>query len=76
MLNSIGSNIEEVTDKNVAKLSLRYQSLSYSNAAAIARNDKDHGAEIKGPEPEADEDFDEVIPRTCSINDPDCESCQ
>jgi len=75
MLNSIGSNIEEVTAENVAKLSLRYQSLSYSNAAAIERNDKGHGAEIRGPEPEADEDFDEVIPRTCSTEE-DCESCQ
>lgn len=76
MLSSIGSNLDEVIAENAAKLSLRYQSLSYSNAAAIARNDKDHGAEIKGPEPEADEEFDEVIPRTCSIDDEDCESCQ
>lgn len=76
MLSSIGSNIDEVIAENAAKLSLRYQSLSYSNAAAIARNDKDHGDEIKGPEPEADEEFDEIIPRTCSIDEEDCESCQ
>lgn len=76
ILSSIGSNLDEVIAENAAKLSLRYQSLSYSNAAAIARNDKDHGDEIKGPEPEADEEFDEVIPRTCSIDEEDCESCQ
>lgn len=76
MLSSIGSNLDEVIAENAAKLSLRYASRSYSNAAAIARNDKDHGAEVRGPEPEADEEFDEIIPRACPIEDPDCESCQ
>lgn len=75
MLEAIGSNIDEVIQENVDKLSLRYQSLSFSNHAAIQRADKDHGSEIKGQEPEADEDFDEVIPRACSM-DEECESCQ
>lgn len=75
LLQSIGVEMETIIAENVAKLSLRYQAKSYSNAAAIARNDKDHGSEIKGPEPEADEEFDEIVPRACSI-DEDCESCQ
>lgn len=76
ILDSIGATVDEVIAENTAKLSLRYASRSYSNADAIARNDKDHGAEIRGPEPEADEEFDEIIPRACPIDDPDCESCQ
>lgn len=76
LLNSIGSNIDEVIAENVAKLSLRYQAMTYSNEAAIQRLDKEHGAEIKGPEPEADEEFDEVIRRACSMEDETCESCQ
>ena len=75
LLHSIGIDMETVIAENVAKLSLRYQSLSYSNHAAIQRMDKSHGDEIKGPEPEADEEFDEIVPRACGIEE-DCESCQ
>ena len=74
ILDSIGCNLEDVIAENIAKLSVRYGD-KYSNNAAIQRADKDHGSEVKGPEPEADEDFDEVIPRACSL-DEECESCQ
>ena len=74
LLQSIGIDMETVIAENVAKLSLRYQSLSYSNAAAIQRMDK--AEEVKGPEPEADEEFDEVVPRSCNVEDEECESCQ
>ena len=70
LLDSIGSNVEQVIAENVAKLSLRYQSLKFTNADAIIRADK-----LPGNEPEADEDFDEVIPRSCTM-DEECESCQ
>ena len=80
MLDSIGVDIESAMSANVSKLSIRYGK-SYSDKSAIERADKmptldkDHGSEIKGPEIETDEDFDEVIPRVCSM-DEECESCQ
>ena len=76
ILDSIGSNLDEVISENMEKLSKRYHSLSYSNTHAVQRLDKEHGDEIKGPPPEADEDFDEIIPRTCNLDDDECESCQ
>ena len=76
ILDSIGSNLDQVIAENMEKLSKRYQSLSYSNNQAINRLDKEHGDEIKGPKPEADEDFDEIIPRACNLDDEECESCQ
>ena len=82
LLDSLGIELQDVIMENMDKLSLRYQSLSYSNAQAIARMDKGHGAEIatKGephpkPDPESD-GFDEIVPRACSMDDPECESCQ
>jgi len=80
ILDSIDTELDSVITENMAKLSTRYGK-AYSNAAAIERADKmqnldkDHGSEIKGPEVEADEDFDEVVPRACSM-DEECESCQ
>jgi NTP pyrophosphatase (non-canonical NTP hydrolase) len=76
ILDSIGTDMDQVISENMEKLSKRYGSLSYSNAHAIQRLDKEHGEEIKGPPPEADEDFDEIIPRTCNLDDEECESCQ
>jgi NTP pyrophosphatase (non-canonical NTP hydrolase) len=76
ILDSIGTDMDQVISENMEKLSKRYGSLSYSNAHAIQRLDKEHGTEIKGPPPEADEDFDEIIPRTCNLDDEECESCQ
>jgi len=81
ILDSIDTELDSVIAENMAKLSTRYGK-SYSNAAAVERADKmqsmdkDHGSEIKGPEVEADEDFDEVVPRACSLEDEECESCQ
>lgn len=81
MLDSIGVDIESAMSANVSKLSIRYGK-SYSDKSAIERADKmptldkDHGSEIKGPEIETDEDFDEVVPRACSLDDEECESCQ
>ena len=83
LLDSIGFGLDEVISENMAKLSTRYQSMAFSNAAAIARvdkspaqeQDKGHGSEIKSPAPE--DDFDDVvIERTCKIDDETCESCQ
>jgi NTP pyrophosphatase (non-canonical NTP hydrolase) len=80
MLDSIGVDIESAMAANVSKLSIRYGK-SYSDKSAIERADKmqsldkDHGSEIKGPDIETDEDFDEVVPRVCSM-DEECESCQ
>lgn len=81
ILDSINTDLDSVIAENMVKLSTRYGK-TYSNAAAIHRADKmqnldkDHGSEIKGPEVEADEDFDEVVPRACNLEDEECESCQ
>ena len=83
LLDSIGCDLDEVISENMAKLSTRYASMAFSNAAAIARvdksptqeQDKGHGSEVKSPAPE--DDFDEIIiERTCKIDDEACESCQ
>ena len=89
LLDSIGCGLDEIITENMEKLSLRYQSLSFSNHAAIARADKqpaaadkDHGSEVKAPAPEdyfhqPEDDFEEIIiERTCNIDDETCESCQ
>lgn len=78
MLDSIDVDIESAMSANVSKLSIRYGT-SYSDKSAVERLDKmptldkDHGSEIKKPEP--DEDFNEIVPRVCSM-DEECESCQ
>lgn len=83
LLDSINANLDEVISENMAKLSTRYASMAFSNAAAIARvdkspaqeQDKGHGSEVKAPAPE--DDFEEIIiERTCKIDDETCESCQ
>ena len=80
LLDSLNISLDEVISENMEKLSLRYQSMAFSNHAAIARadkqeQDKDHGSEIKAPTPE--DDFDDVkIERTCNLDDEACESCQ
>ncbi len=79
MLDSIGVDIESAIAANTSKLSIRYGK-AYSDESAIARLDKvetldkDHGDEVKKPEP--DEDFNEIVPRACSVDDEECESCQ
>jgi NTP pyrophosphatase (non-canonical NTP hydrolase) len=73
MLDSIGVDIESAISANTSKLSIRYGK-SYSNEAAIQRADKDHGCEVKTPEP--DDDFNEIVPRACNLDDEECESCQ
>lgn len=81
MLDSIGVDIESAIAANTSKLSIRYGK-SYSDESAIARLDKvstldkGHGSEVKGPEVEADEDFNEIVPRACNVEDEECESCQ
>jgi NTP pyrophosphatase (non-canonical NTP hydrolase) len=74
MLDSIGATLDDVAAENVAKLSIRYGK-SYSNEAAIQRADKDHGSEVK-TEKEPDDDFNEIVPRACNLDDEECESCQ
>lgn len=74
MLDSIGVDIESAMAANVSKLSIRYGK-SYSDAAAIQRADKDHGCEVK-TEQEPDDDFNEIVPRACNLDDEECESCQ
>lgn len=85
LLDSLDIELDSVIAENVGKLSLRYRSLSYSNAQAIERLDKlesldkGHGAEVKPSAPAIDPEADmesEIIPRACSMDDPDCESCQ
>jgi NTP pyrophosphatase (non-canonical NTP hydrolase) len=79
MLDSIGVDIESAIAANTSKLSIRYGK-AYSDESAIARLDKvetldkDHGDEVKKPEP--DEDFNEIVPRACNVDDEECESCQ
>lgn len=73
ILDSIGVSLDDVIAENMEKLSIRYGK-SYSNQAAIQRADKDHGSEVKQPEP--DDDFTEIVPRACSMDDEECESCQ
>jgi NTP pyrophosphatase (non-canonical NTP hydrolase) len=79
MLDSIGVDIESAIAANTSKLSIRYGK-AYSDESAIARLDKvetldkDHGDEVKKPEP--DEDFNEIVPRACNMDDEECESCQ
>ena len=73
ILDSIGVDIESAIAANTSKLSIRYGK-SYSNEAAIQRADKDHGSEVKKPEP--DDDFNEIVPRACNLDDEECESCQ
>jgi len=74
MLDSIGVDIESAIAANTSKLSIRYGK-SYSDAAAIQRADKDHGSEVK-TEKEPDDDFNEIVPRACNMDDEECESCQ
>ena len=82
LLDSLNISMDEVIRENMEKLSLRYQSMAFSNHAAIARadkkpqaQDKDHGSEVKAPAPE--DDFEDVkIQRACNLDDEACESCQ
>jgi NTP pyrophosphatase (non-canonical NTP hydrolase) len=79
LLDSIGCGLDEIITENMEKLSLRYQSLSFSNHAAITRADKNPAAYpmpgFTAPSPE--DDFEEIIiERTCKIDDETCESCQ
>jgi NTP pyrophosphatase (non-canonical NTP hydrolase) len=84
LLDSIGCNLDEVIKENMEKLSLRYQSLAFSNHDAIARadkepqgQDKDHGSEVKKPMPRLEDDFEDIkIERACNLDDETCESCQ
>ena len=76
LLNELGLTLNECIEANVEKLSKRYPEKRYTNEAAIARADKLDVVE----EPVAlkdDDDLDGVkVERTCSIEDPECESCQ
>lgn len=84
LLDSIGCNLDEVISENMAKLSTRYASMAFSNAAAIARidkqpqgQDKDHGDEVKKSMPRLEDDFEDIkIERACNLDDETCESCQ
>lgn len=82
LLDSVSVDLQDVIAENMEKLRLRYTAQSYSNSAAIARADKNpdadkcHGTEVKTA-PDIEDDFeDDIIPRQCAIDDPDCESCQ
>lgn len=76
ILDSIGTDLDSVIAENVGKLSLRYRSLNYTNADAIARLDKMETIESEIKQPEPDDDFSEIIPRACSMDEEECESCQ
>lgn len=84
LLDSLNISMDEVIKENMEKLSLRYQSMAFSNHAAIARadkepqaQDKDHGSEVKKSMPRLEDDFEDVkIQRACNLDDETCESCQ
>lgn len=78
LLNDLGITLDECIDENRQKLEKRYSTLSYSNEQAITRADKLPTLDDKNTiQPVDEEDFSDVkIEKVCSVNDPDCESCQ
>ena len=84
LLDSIGVTLEECVEKNIDKLSLRYQSLSFSNAQAIARADKNQMVRTYNDKPpywikkmpDVEDGFENEKITICRIDDPECESCQ
>ena len=77
LLNDLNISVEDCVKANIDKLSKRYPAGSYSNAAAIARADKDSEAKEVNSIPNIEDDFDDVKIETvaCTLGE-ECESCQ
>ena len=80
LLSAVGSSTKEAIRLNREKLRLRYVSECYSDHDAQARADKattpaQVTAQVTAQDPEADMDG-TPIPRACTVDDPECESCQ
>ena len=77
LLNDLDISLEDCINANMDKLSKRYPNGSYSNAAAIARADKnDQPSDVK-PLVNIEDDFGDVKIETvaCTLGE-ECESCQ
>jgi NTP pyrophosphatase (non-canonical NTP hydrolase) len=76
LLNDLNISLEDCIKANIVKLSKRYPN-GYSNAAAIARADKDAIQDEVKTLPNIEDDFGDVKIETvaCLIGD-ECESCQ
>jgi NTP pyrophosphatase (non-canonical NTP hydrolase) len=77
LLNDLNISVEDCVKANIDKLSKRYPAGSYSNAAAIARADKDAETKEVNSIPNIEDDFDDVEIETvaCTLGE-ECESCQ
>ena len=77
LLNDLNISVEDCVKANIDKLSKRYPAGSYSNAAAIARADKDAETKEVNSIPNIEDDFDDVKIETvaCTLGE-ECESCQ
>ena len=77
LLNDLNISVEDCVKANIDKLSKRYPAGSYSNAAAIARADKDAETKEVNSIPNIEDDFGDVKIETvaCTLGE-ECESCQ
>jgi NTP pyrophosphatase (non-canonical NTP hydrolase) len=77
LLNDLNISVEDCVKANIDKLSKRYPAGSYSNAAAIARADKDAETKEINSIPNIEDDFGDVKIETvaCTLGE-ECESCQ
>ena len=77
LLNDLNISVEDCVKANIDKLSKRYPAGSYSNAAAIARADKDAETKEVTQIPNIEDDFGDVKIETvaCTLGE-ECESCQ
>ena len=77
LLNDLNISLEDCIKANMDKLSKRYPNGSYSNAAAIARADKDNQPKEQPTIPNIEDDFGDVkIEQVACILGEECESCQ
>jgi NTP pyrophosphatase (non-canonical NTP hydrolase) len=77
LLNDLNISLEDCIKANMNKLSKRYPNGTYSNAAAIARADKDNQPKEEPSIPNIEDDFGDVkIETVACILGEECESCQ
>jgi NTP pyrophosphatase (non-canonical NTP hydrolase) len=77
LLNNLDISLEDCINANIIKLSKRYPNGKYTNAAAIARADKNDQSEDVRPLVNIEDDFGDVKIETiaCTLGE-ECESCQ
>ena len=77
LLNDLDISLEDCINANIIKLSKRYPNGKYTNAAAIARADKNDQSEDARPLANIEDDFGDVKIETiaCTLGE-ECESCQ